>query len=180
LKVCVLTRPQFSILGARAFFFGNSEEMLYAYPHSRGRVEGYVGLPAVPCIGHPVYPLKPLRWPSTRMEGQAGTRNWQMHYIGIPDCSSPPSLGPGDFGFDHRVSFLRRAIAPPLLPYCGRRGHTVRPPSSRTLHWSLWAPAQSDQVLRESHLGHISGHVLFRRGGEIFPLFLTSPFFVRA
>jgi len=95
------------------FFFGNSEEMLYAYPHSRGRVEGYVGLPAVPCIGHPVYPLKPLRWSSTRMEGQAGTRNWQMYYIGIPDCSSPPRLGPCDLGFDHRISFPRRAIVLP-------------------------------------------------------------------
>jgi len=66
------------------------------------------------------------------MEGQARTRNSRVHYIGIPDCFSPPRLGPGDFVFAAGSPSQWRLLPSPSFLTMGRRGHTVRPPSSWT------------------------------------------------
>jgi len=112
------------------FFFDDPGEMLYAYRRPRGRDGGYAGLPAKP----PVYPLKPQGWPSARLEGQAGTRDWLMQFIGIPDCGSPSRLGSSGLlvltaGPPSRGGGIR---LPPSFQTVGGRGHTVRPPSSWT------------------------------------------------
>jgi len=108
------------------FFFGNSGEILYGYPRSRGRGKGYVGLP----VG---VPTKTLEVAFRAMEGQAGTRNSRLHYFGIPGCCSCPRLRPGDLGPPglQGVSIPRGGtfICPPhLLPNCGQTGPR-RPPT---------------------------------------------------
>jgi len=94
--------------------------MLYAYPRPRGRDGGYAGLPAAKPPG---YPLKPQGWPSTRLEGQAGTRDSLMQYIGVLGCVSPPRLGPdGPAVLTAGPPSRRRARPSPSFLTVGRWG----------------------------------------------------------
>jgi len=104
--------------------------MLYAYPRPRGRDGGYAGLPAAKPPG---YPLQPQGWPSARLEGQAGTRDSLMQYIGVPGCVSPPRLGPGGAAVLTAGPPSRGRARPfPSFLTVGRWGHAIRPPFSQT------------------------------------------------
>jgi len=50
-------------------------------------------------------PIKTTAVAFRAVEGQAGTRDSLMQYIGIPGCCSLPRLVPGDFGGCRQVSF---------------------------------------------------------------------------
>lgn len=121
------------------FFFSDSGEMLYAYPHSLGG-ETRVMWDSRSCQHWQMTGLS-TKTPEVAfraVERQAGTRNSLLHSIGIPGCSSPhdlatsylsPSLFPGEDGW-----YL------PFLLLCGWIGLHRSPTFFGDLLWPLKIP----------------------------------------